>query len=121
MYRPRLRSQDAQGRLRPRRRGPRPLGRVRSNSRKRRSGARLAHARRQGKRERGERVGPGGDHEQAVETEGDATARRQPEIAEICGAPVPTIKSRILKAEETLRKLIRRDLNLGASSAGGPP
>lgn len=44
-----------------------------------------------------------------------------PEIAEICGAPVPTIKSRILKAEETLRKLIRRDLNLGASSAGGPP
>jgi hypothetical protein len=26
---------------------------------------------------------------------------------------VPTVKSRVLKAEETLRKLIRRDLNLG--------
>lgn len=36
-----------------------------------------------------------------------------PEIAELTGAPVPTVKSRVLKAEETLRKLIRRDLNLG--------
>lgn len=36
-----------------------------------------------------------------------------PEIAELTGAPVPTVKSRVLKAEENLRKLIRRDLNLG--------
>lgn len=36
-----------------------------------------------------------------------------PEIAELTGAPVPTVKSRVLKAATTLRKLIRRDLNLG--------
>lgn len=35
-----------------------------------------------------------------------------PEIAELTGAPVPTVKSRVLKAQETLRRLIRRDLNL---------
>lgn len=36
-----------------------------------------------------------------------------PEIAELTAAPVPTVKSRIVKAATTLRKLIRRDLNLG--------
>lgn len=36
-----------------------------------------------------------------------------PEIAEICGAPVPTIKSRLLKAQAELRRLIQRDINLG--------
>lgn len=51
-----------------------------------------------------------------------------PEIAELTGAPVPTVKSRVLKAQETLRRLIRRDLNLSPApdaaaprAPGGPP
>ncbi len=36
-----------------------------------------------------------------------------PEIAEISGAPVATVKSRLLKAQAELRRLIQRDLNLG--------
>ncbi|MCB9701124.1 MAG: RNA polymerase sigma factor [Myxococcales bacterium] len=35
------------------------------------------------------------------------------EIAEITGAPVPTVKSRVLTALTTIRRLIRRDLHLG--------
>ncbi len=37
-----------------------------------------------------------------------------PEIAELTGAPVPTVKSRILKALERIRQLVRRDTQLGA-------
>ena len=36
-----------------------------------------------------------------------------PEIAEISGAPVPTVKSRLLKAQAELRRLIQRDIHLG--------
>ena len=36
------------------------------------------------------------------------------EIAELQDTPVPTIKSRLLKAQEELRRQIRRDQNLGA-------
>jgi RNA polymerase sigma-70 factor (ECF subfamily) len=36
-----------------------------------------------------------------------------PEIAALTGAPVPTVKSRVLKAMATIRRHIRRDLNLG--------
>lgn len=36
-----------------------------------------------------------------------------PEIAELTGAPIPTVKSRIKKAHEELRRLVRRDLNIG--------
>lgn len=36
-----------------------------------------------------------------------------PEIAELTDAPVPTVKSRLKKAHQELRRLIRRDLNLG--------
>jgi len=43
-----------------------------------------------------------------------------PEIAELTGAPVPTVKSRVLKAMATVRRLIRRDLNLGNSSPNSP-
>lgn len=35
------------------------------------------------------------------------------EIAELTGAPVPTVLSRIKKARQELRRLIQRDLNLG--------
>ena len=37
-----------------------------------------------------------------------------PEIAEITEAPIPTVKSRIKKAHQELRRLIRRDVNIGA-------
>lgn len=36
-----------------------------------------------------------------------------PEIAEITDSPVPTVKSRIQKGHQELRRLVRRDLNLG--------
>lgn len=36
-----------------------------------------------------------------------------PEIADVTHAPIPTVKSRIKKAHQELRRLIRRDLNLG--------
>jgi RNA polymerase sigma-70 factor (ECF subfamily) len=36
-----------------------------------------------------------------------------PEISEMTNAPIPTVKSRILKAQQELRRLIRRDLHLG--------
>ncbi|MBK6923392.1 MAG: RNA polymerase sigma factor [Deltaproteobacteria bacterium] len=36
-----------------------------------------------------------------------------PEIAELTGAPVPTVKSRILKALHELRRAMRRDAALG--------
>jgi RNA polymerase sigma-70 factor (ECF subfamily) len=44
-----------------------------------------------------------------------------PEIAEITGSPVPTVKSRVLKALTTIRKLIRRDLNLGRAPKQARP
>lgn len=39
-----------------------------------------------------------------------------PEIADVTNAPVPTVKSRIKKAHQELRRLIRRDLNIGVRS-----
>jgi RNA polymerase sigma-70 factor (ECF subfamily) len=36
-----------------------------------------------------------------------------PEIAGITEAPIPTVKSRIQKGHQELRRLVRRDLNLG--------
>lgn len=36
-----------------------------------------------------------------------------PEIAEITGSPVATVKSRIIKALSELRRLVRRDVQLG--------
>jgi len=36
-----------------------------------------------------------------------------PEIADVTNAPIPTVKSRIKKAHQELRRLIRRDLNIG--------
>ena len=36
-----------------------------------------------------------------------------PEIAEITGAAVPTVKSRIQKGRDELRRLVRRDLGIG--------
>lgn len=39
-----------------------------------------------------------------------------PEIAELTDAPVPTVKSRIKKAHQELRRLIRRDVNIGAKA-----
>ncbi|MEZ4451887.1 MAG: sigma-70 family RNA polymerase sigma factor [Nannocystaceae bacterium] len=44
-----------------------------------------------------------------------------PEIAELTGAPVPTVKSRVQKAQETLRRLIRRDLNLSPAPDAAAP
>ncbi len=38
------------------------------------------------------------------------------EIAEITGSPVPTVRSRIKKAQQELRRLIQRDLNLGTTT-----
>jgi RNA polymerase sigma-70 factor (ECF subfamily) len=38
------------------------------------------------------------------------------EIAEITEAPVPTVRSRIKKAQQELRRLIQRDLNLGTAN-----
>jgi RNA polymerase sigma-70 factor, ECF subfamily len=38
------------------------------------------------------------------------------EIAEITEAQVPTVRSRIKKAQQELRRLIQRDLNLGTSN-----
>jgi RNA polymerase sigma-70 factor (ECF subfamily) len=37
-----------------------------------------------------------------------------PEIAELTEAPIPTVKSRLKKAHQELRRLIRRDVNIGA-------
>jgi RNA polymerase sigma-70 factor, ECF subfamily len=39
------------------------------------------------------------------------------EIAELTDAPVPTVKSRIKRAHQELRRLIQRDLNLGVRKA----
>lgn len=39
-----------------------------------------------------------------------------PEIADVTNAPVPTVKSRLKKAHQELRRLIRRDLNIGVRS-----
>lgn len=39
-----------------------------------------------------------------------------PEIAELTGAPVPTVKSRILKALTELRRAMRRDAALGRTA-----
>jgi RNA polymerase sigma-70 factor (ECF subfamily) len=36
-----------------------------------------------------------------------------PEIAALCDAAVPTVKSRLLKAQQELQRLIRRDLAIG--------
>jgi RNA polymerase sigma-70 factor (ECF subfamily) len=36
-----------------------------------------------------------------------------PEIAEITGAPIPTVKSRIKKAHQEIRRLVRRDVAIG--------
>jgi DNA-directed RNA polymerase specialized sigma24 family protein len=36
-----------------------------------------------------------------------------PEIAEITGSPVATVKSRIIKALSELRRAVRRDVQLG--------
>jgi RNA polymerase sigma-70 factor (ECF subfamily) len=36
-----------------------------------------------------------------------------PEIAELTGAPVPTVKSRLKKAHQEVRRLVRRDVTLG--------
>lgn len=44
-----------------------------------------------------------------------------PEIAALSDTAVPTIKSRLLKAQQELRRLIRRDVALGARPAGGAP
>ncbi|KIG13978.1 RNA polymerase sigma-70 factor [Enhygromyxa salina] len=43
-----------------------------------------------------------------------------PEIAAITDAPIPTVKSRIQKGHQELRRLVRRDLNLGVRSADDP-
>ena len=37
------------------------------------------------------------------------------EIAEVTDAPVPTVRSRIKKAQQQLRRLIQRDLNIGTA------
>ncbi|MBC8067358.1 MAG: RNA polymerase sigma factor [Deltaproteobacteria bacterium] len=37
-----------------------------------------------------------------------------PEIAELTSSPIPTVKSRIKKAHQEIRRLVRRDVNLGA-------
>jgi RNA polymerase sigma-70 factor (ECF subfamily) len=44
-----------------------------------------------------------------------------PEIAALSDAAVPTIKSRLLKATQELRRLIRRDVALGTRSHAGSP
>jgi len=41
-----------------------------------------------------------------------------PEMAELTDAPVPTVKSRIQKGHQELRRLVRRDLNLGVRASG---
>ena len=37
-----------------------------------------------------------------------------PEIAELTDAPIPTVKSRIKKAHQEIRRMVRRDVNIGA-------
>jgi len=44
-----------------------------------------------------------------------------PEIAALSDTAVPTIKSRLLKAQQELRRLIRRDVALGTRPPGGSP
>jgi len=44
-----------------------------------------------------------------------------PEIAELTDAPIPTVKSRLKKAHHELRRLIRRDLNLGVHAEARTP
>lgn len=44
-----------------------------------------------------------------------------PEIAALCDAAVPTVKSRLQKAQQELRRLIRRDLALGVRHQQGLP
>ncbi|MGH1346415.1 MAG: RNA polymerase sigma factor [Nannocystales bacterium] len=41
------------------------------------------------------------------------------EVADMTAAPVPTVRSRIKKAQQELRRLIQRDLNLGLSATQG--
>ncbi len=41
------------------------------------------------------------------------------EVADMTEAPVPTVRSRIKKAQQELRRLIQRDLNLGLPAAQG--
>jgi RNA polymerase sigma-70 factor (ECF subfamily) len=44
-----------------------------------------------------------------------------PEISELTGAPIPTVKSRIQKGHQDLRRLVRRDLNLGVRRPDSDP
>lgn len=44
-----------------------------------------------------------------------------PEMAELTDAPVPTVKSRIQKGHQELRRMVRRDLNLGVRGSVGDP
>jgi len=44
-----------------------------------------------------------------------------PEIAELTDAPVPTVKSRIQKGHQDLRRLVRRDVNLGVRRSDCEP
>jgi RNA polymerase sigma-70 factor, ECF subfamily len=44
-----------------------------------------------------------------------------PEIAELTNAPIPTVKSRIKKAHQEVRRLVRRDVNLGARAIASTP
>lgn len=39
-----------------------------------------------------------------------------PEIAELTDAPIPTVKSRIKKAHQEIRRMVRRDVNIGAKA-----
>lgn len=41
------------------------------------------------------------------------------EISEITDAPIPTVRSRIKKGQQELRRLIQRDVNLGTAASGG--
>lgn len=43
-----------------------------------------------------------------------------PEISKLTGAPVPTVKSRILKGQSELRRMIRRDLQIGSPDKNEP-
>ena len=44
-----------------------------------------------------------------------------PEIAELLDEPVPTVKSRLLRAQDELRKHIRRDQQLGVRNEARRP
>ena len=43
-----------------------------------------------------------------------------PEISEMTQSPIPTVKSRILKGQQELRRLIRRDLRIGRKKTDSP-